>query len=138
MAKTATIGGQKRRIVNGTVDWTGFKRKKLTMDEKVTKKVVNQVAKETLAKIKSSVVKKSGALKYSLAKKAIGKGGRAKSIIGVKARYSKKVRGVLKIPNLYALKAEKIHHFLRDNINSALVAELRKRIKVEVQRMVNG
>jgi hypothetical protein len=106
-----------------------YKSQKLTVDQKALKKAIGPVARDIKNQVKAGMPKLTGALQFSIDYRVYSIKGSAKAVIGVKNRYSRKVKGgKVKIPNLYARKINDKYHVLERFVNQDAVDRLRDEV----------
>jgi hypothetical protein len=113
-----------------------FKRPKLTVQQKALKKSLGPISKDLKLKIRADMPRASGALQWAVDFKVKGGKGRgAYSVIGVRSKYSKAVKGVEKIPNLYAAKAG-AKAVIEKYVNRAAIDQLNSEISKNIKELL--
>lgn len=97
------------------------------------KKAIKPVGKAVLAKMKGNCPVDTRALKQSLAKKEVAKGGKSCAVVvGVRSRFQKVVNGQRKIPNLYARVVNEATGFIDDALTPVEKQKMTNEIKKAV------
>lgn len=108
---------------------TGFRRKKLTYDEKLCREILKQYGRQLTREMRSRATRgKTGALRASISSKVVSRKNRVTLIVGVRARYERKKH----IPQKYAKKQNLRTRFISGTLSASDVASLQAKVAKEL------
>lgn len=95
------------------------------------------MAKDTKAAVKAEAPKRTGALKFAVNFRIIGRKGWSAAVVGVKSKYVRMVKGKEKLPNLYALKVG-MKTIIAKYVNRQAVDRLKDAVALVLEKLLQG